>query len=187
MYIIVGLGNPEGDYAGTRHNMGFDVINEISKECKIEVEKKKFKALCGSGIIEGEKVILVKPQTFMNLSGESIIELKNFYKIENSQLIIISDDIDLQPGTIRIRRKGGPGTHNGLKSIVQHLNADDFIRVRVGVGSPKAGEDLVEYVIGYISKEEKEELQKGVVKAKDAVLEIIKNGVDKSMNKFNNN
>ena len=168
MYLIVGLGNPESDYSGTRHNMGFDVINEISKECQIEVNKSKFKSIYGSGKLNDEKIILIKPQTYMNLSGESVIEWKNFFKIENSQIIVISDDIDIEPGEIRIKRKGSAGSHNGLKSVIHSLNSDDFLRVRVGVGKPLDGTDLVEYVIGYVSKEEKEKLKQGVDKAKDA-------------------
>lgn len=185
MYLIVGLGNPESDYSGTRHNMGFDTINEISNECEIEVNKSKFKSFYGSGKVENEKIILVKPQTYMNLSGDSVIEWKNFFKIENSQIIVISDDIDLEPGEIRIRRKGSAGTHNGLKSVIHSLNSDDFIRVRVGVGKPQDGTDLVQYVIGYVSEEEKEKLRKGVEKAKDAVLTIVKQGIDKAMNIYN--
>lgn len=185
MYIIVGLGNPESDYEGTRHNMGFDVVNKIAEEFQIEINQKKFKALCGKGTIGEERVILVKPQTYMNLSGESIIECKNFYKIENSQIIVISDDIDLKPGTIRIKKKGSAGTHNGLKSVIKCLNAEDFIRVRVGVGAPIEGMDLVEYVIGFVPDVEKNILEKGIEKAKEAVIEIVKQGVDKSMNKYN--
>lgn len=185
MYLIVGLGNPEEDYAGTRHNMGFDVINEVAKQCEITVERRNFKAIYGSGVIGQEKVMLMKPQTFMNLSGESVIECKNYYKMDNSQIIVISDDIDLEPGTIRIKKKGGPGTHNGLKSVVHCLNADDFIRVRVGVGQPAQDIDLVEHVIGFVPDEEKAKLQEGVLKAKEAIIEIMENGVDRAMNKYN--
>ena len=187
MYLIVGLGNPESDYAGTRHNMGFDVINEIAKQNEIEVLRKNFKALYGTGIIENEKVMLLKPQTFMNLSGESVIECKEFYKLDNSQIILISDDIDLEPGSIRIRRNGGPGTHNGLKSIVHFIGAEDLIKVRVGVGKPKEDEDLVEYVIGFVDEEERKKLDEGILKARDAITEILKNGVESAMNKYNAN
>ena len=185
MFLIVGLGNPEKDYSRTRHNMGFDVINKIADEFDIEISRSRFKGIYGSGMIGGNKVILLKPQTFMNLSGESIIEFKNFYKIENNKIIIISDDIDLEPGKIRIRKKGGPGTHNGMKSVIHYLNSDDFIRVRVGIGVPKDDESLVEYVIGYIPDEEYEVLQDGIDIAKNAVVDIIKNNVDYAMNKYN--
>ena len=185
MYLIVGLGNPENDYSGTRHNMGFDVINKLSEDLKIEMNKMKFKGIYGKGEIEGEKVILLKPQTYMNLSGESVIEWKNFYKLENNKIIVISDDIDLEPGNIRIRKKGGPGTHNGLKSIVSILNAEDFIRVRVGVGKPLNGSDLIEYVIGFIPEDERNTLDIGIEKAKRATLDIIKKGIDNAMNLYN--
>lgn len=185
MYLIAGLGNPESDYACTRHNMGFDVINKIAKKLEIDVNQTKFRALYGKGKIGEETVILLKPQTYMNLSGESIIECKNFYKIENEKIIVILDDIDLSPKKIRIKKKGSAGTHNGLKSVIKCLNSEEFIRVRVGVGAPKEGIDLVEYVIGYIPNNEKEILEKGVEIAKDAVIEIVKNGVDKAMNKYN--
>lgn len=150
MYLIIGLGNPEKDYANTRHNMGFHVINKIAKEYEIEVSKSKFKGLYGSGIIEGEKVILLKPQTYMNLSGESVKEIVQFYKIGVEQIILIYDDIDVEPGTIKLRKAGGPGTHNGMKSVVHELNTQNFKRVRVGIGMPIDKEDLIEYVIGAI-------------------------------------
>ena len=183
MYLIVGLGNPEEDYSNTRHNMGFDTINKISKEYDIEVNKKKFKGLYGTGMIEGEKVILLKPQTFMNLSGESVKEVVDFYKIEHNDIIVIYDDMDVDLGTIKIRKKGGPGSHNGMKSVVQYLGTD-FARIRVGIGKPE-DEDFIRYVIGPIPEEEKEMLDKSTTTAKDAVVEIIKSGVDNAMNKFN--
>ena len=185
MYLIVGLGNPESDYANTRHNMGFDVINKISKKCDIKVSKYKFDALYGMGEIESNKVILVKPQTYMNLSGESIIQIKKFYKISNKNIIIIYDDIDLDLGDIRLKPKGGPGTHNGMKSVVQNLNTEDFIRVRVGIGAPEDKCDMINYVIGPIPKREKEVLEESIEKAADSVIEILKSGIDVAMNKFN--
>jgi len=185
MYLIVGLGNPEKDYSNTRHNMGFDAINKIAEQYEIEITRNKFKGLYGTGNIEGEKVILLKPQTFMNLSGESIKKIIQFYKIESEQIIIIYDDIDIEPGKIKIRKTGGPGTHNGLKSVVHELNTQNFKRIRIGIGMPEEKENLIEYVIGAIPEEEKEKLEKGIVSAKEAVVEIIKNGIDKAMNKFN--
>ena len=183
MYLIVGLGNPEEDYSNTRHNMGFNTINKIAKEYDIEVNKKKFKGLYGTGMIEGEKVILLKPQTFMNLSGESVKEVVDFYKIENDDIIVIYDDMDVELGTIKIRKKGGPGSHNGMKSVVQYLGTD-FARIRVGIGKPEDN-DFIRYVIGTIPKEEKEIFDKSTTTAKEAVIEIIKKGVDNAMNKFN--
>lgn len=185
MYLIVGLGNPENDYANTRHNMGFNTINEISKECGIKVSKLKFDALYGIGEIKGKKVILVKPQTYMNLSGESIIKFKKFYKISNKDIIIVYDDIDLGIGDIRIKPKGGAGTHNGMKSVVENLNTENFIRVRVGIGAPQNEEDIINYVIGAIPKKEKKILDESVTKAMKSIIEILENGIDIAMNKFN--
>lgn len=185
MYLIVGLGNPENEYANTRHNMGFNVINEISNICNIKVSKSKFDALYGMGEIEGNKVILVKPQTYMNLSGESIIKFKRFYKISNKQIIVIYDDIDLSVGDIRLKPKGGAGTHNGMKSVIQNLNTEDFIRVRVGIGAPESKEDMINYVIGAIPKREKEILNESAKRASESVIEILQNGIDIAMNKFN--
>lgn len=185
MYIIIGLGNPEKDYANTRHNMGFHTINKLAKQYEIEVTKSKFKGFYGTGIIEGEKVILLKPQTYMNLSGESIKEMLAFYKIGTDQIIVIYDDIDIPPGNIKIRKTGGPGTHNGMKSVVQELNTEKFKRIRVGIGMPKNKENLIEYVIGAIPEEDKEKLEQGTTLAKEAVIEILKNGMDSAMNQYN--
>ncbi|MCI8411354.1 MAG: aminoacyl-tRNA hydrolase [Clostridia bacterium] len=185
MYLIVGLGNPEEEYGNTRHNMGFNTINKISKEYNIDLNKKKFKGLYGSGIIENEKVILLKPQTYMNLSGESVKEAIDFYKIDLDKLIVIYDDIDIEPGIVKTRKMGGSGTHNGMKSVVTKLNSQNFKRVRVGIGMPEHKNDLINYVIGAIPEEEKEKLDKATTIAKNAVIEIIKNGIDVAMNKFN--
>ena len=185
MYLIVGLGNPESEYSQTRHNMGFNVINEISKVYEIDVTRSKFNGLYGSGIIENEKVILLKPQTYMNSSGESIIEFINFYKLDIDNLIVIYDDIDIEPGQIKVRKAGSPGSHNGMKSVVHCLANDNFKRVRVGIGKPKENKDLIEHVIGAIDEEDKENLSNGVTKAKDAIIEILKNGIYSAMNKYN--
>lgn len=185
MYLIVGLGNPEPEYSKTRHNMGFNVINKLAKKYEIEVNNKKFKGLLGKGLIEGEKVILLKPQTFMNLSGESIREVINFYNLENDDLIVIYDDIDIDKGEIKIRKTGGPGSHNGMKSVIENLPNNKFKRVRVGIGKPLYKNDMINYVIGKVDDEELEILDKGTEKAKEAVIEIIKNGIDNAMNKFN--
>lgn len=165
--------------------MGFNAINKLAKQYEIEVTKSKFKGLYGTGMIEGEKVILLKPQTFMNLSGESIKEVLQFYKIEIEQLIVIYDDIDIEPGIIKIRKTGGPGTHNGMKSVVHELNTQNFKRIRVGIGMPEDKENLIEYVIGAIPEKDREKLEKGTDLAKEAVIEIIKTGIDIAMNKLN--
>lgn len=185
MYLIVGLGNPEADYSRTRHNMGFDVINKLAAEYEIEMTRTKFDGIYGTGIIENEKVILLKPQTFMNLSGESLIQFKNFYKIENEKTLVILDDIELEPGKIRIRRKGSAGSHNGLKSVVYSLKTEEIPRIRVGVGSPEPNTDLIEHVIGHIDEKQYKELEEGIITAKDAVKEIIANGIESAMNKYN--
>ena len=185
MYLIAGLGNPEEDYSNTRHNMGFDAINKISKQYEIEITRKKFKSLYGIGNIEGEKVILLKPQTYMNLSGESIKEAKKFYQIDKKEIIIIYDDKDIEPGNIKLRKTGGAGTHNGMKSVIQELDTNQFARVRIGIGIPKNHKSMMEYVLEAIPEEEKTLLDKGTTLAKEAVIEIIKNGIDKAMNQFN--
>lgn len=185
MYLIVGLGNPEEDYSNTRHNMGFNAINKLSEKYEIQVNKKKFNGLYGTGIIENDKVILLKPQTYMNLSGDSIIEFVNFYKIPLKNILVIYDDIDLGLGVVKIRKKGGAGTHNGMKSVVEKLSSTDFPRVRIGIGMPEHKGDLANYVLGHIPDDEKEVLNKATIIAKDAITEIIKNGIDNAMNKIN--
>lgn len=185
MYLIVGLGNPESDYARTRHNMGFRVINELAKQYEIDIARKKFRSEYENAMIEGQKVILVKPQTFMNVSGEAIIEFVNFYKIELDKIIIIYDDMDIEPGKIRIRKSGSPGSHNGMKSVVHFLNSENFPRIRVGIGKPREDENVIEYVIGSIPEEDEKDLETGVNLAKEAVIELLKNGIDSAMNRFN--
>ena len=183
--LIVGLGNPEEDYAKTRHNMGFDVINKLAKEYEIEITRTKFKGLYGMGTIEDEKVILLKPQTYMNLSGESIEQFKKFYKLENSNIIVVSDDITIEPGSIRVRRKGSSGAHNGLKSVIDSLKTEEFTRIRVGVGRPNEKTDIIDHVIGHVEDSQYAELEPGIEKAKEAVVITMKKGIDAAMNKFN--
>lgn len=185
MYLIVGLGNPESEYAHTRHNMGFDTINELAKNNNINITKTKFKALYETVIIQNEKVILLKPQTYMNLSGEAIKEARDFYNVKPEEIIVIYDDIDIEKGKIKLRKKGGPGSHNGMKSVVQELNTTDFIRIRVGIGQPEFKSDMINYVIGKVPEEEQKILQQGTKKAAEAIEEILKNGIDIAMNKFN--
>ena len=184
MYIIAGLGNPGKKYENTRHNIGFITIDSLASKHNITVDKLKFKALVGEGRISGQKVILVKPQTYMNLSGESVQEVMNFYKVDPQNLIVIYDDIDIDLGTLRIRKSGSAGTHNGMRSIVQHINSTDFPRIRIGMGGPSKG-DLVDFVIGGMSKAESEVLKETVDNATEAIDCIIESGIDMSMNRFN--
>lgn len=185
MYLIIGLGNPEEEYSKTRHNMGFNTINKIAEQQKIEVNKNKFQGLYETTIIEGEKVVLVKPQTYMNASGNCVKEFINFYKAEKEKTIVIYDDMDIKPGKIKIRKQGGPGGHNGMKSIIQMIGTEEFPRIRIGIGRPRHNGDEINYVIGCIPEEEIPKLNDGVEKAKEAIIEILKNGIDSAMNKFN--
>lgn len=186
MYVIAGLGNPTGKYEKTRHNVGFDVIDRLGDKYNIKITDKKHKALCGTGIIAGEKVLLVKPQTFMNLSGESIGAILNFYKIEpETNLIVIYDDISLAPGKLRIRKKGSAGGHNGIKSIIAHVKTQEFQRIKIGVGEKPQGWDLADYVLGHFSKEDRELAEDAFDKAAEAVGYMVKGETDKAMNLFN--
>ena len=186
MYIIAGLGNPKTEYKNTRHNVGFDVIDVLSDKYQIPMDMKKHRAICGKGMIEGEKVILAEPQTFMNLSGLSILELVNYYKIDPaSELIVVYDDIDLEPGQIRIRKQGSAGGHNGMKSVIGGLNTQDFIRIRMGVGDKPKQYDLADYVLGHFTKEEREVVDEAVIRATEAIHMILTDGVDQAMNRFN--
>lgn len=186
MYVIVGLGNPDRKYENTRHNIGFDVIDALSNKYNIPVKEKKFKALCGSGVIEGVKVLLVKPQTYMNLSGESIAEVLNFYKLDpETEMMVIYDDISLAPGNIRIRKKGSAGGHNGIKSIIAHAGTQVFPRIKVGVGEKPKGWDLADYVLGHFSDKEREYVNDAVKDAMDATIYMIQDDVDQAMNLYN--
>lgn len=185
MYLIVGLGNPEGEYARTRHNMGFDTINQIAENHHIDVNKKKFNSLYGTGEIAGEKVILLKPQTYMNESGKAIRECMQFYKLSPKDIIVIFDDLDIEPGLLKIRKKGGPGTHNGMKSVVQEIRSEDFIRVRIGIGNPPFKNDLLNYILTHIPDVEYEVLKEAIKQAAMAIDEILKNGIDRAMNQYN--
>lgn len=191
MYLIAGLGNPEEEYSRTRHNMGFDVVNQLATKYEIDIMRNKFDGLYGSGIIEGEKVILLKPQTYMNLSGKSIKTFMDFYKIPIQNVLVIYDDMDVEVGQIKIRKKGGPGTHNGAKSVVHELVSEDFPRIRVGIGKPISEYDddttttTIDYVIGKLDDKTYQELEQGIDKAVEAISEFIKNGIDSAMNKYN--
>lgn len=185
MYLIVGLGNPEEEYSKTRHNMGFDVINKIAELYNMQLNKIKFQGLYENGLIENKKAILIKPQTFMNLSGNCVKEIVDFYKIDKDNILVIYDDMDIEPGQIKIRKKGSAGGHNGMKSIIQKLGTEEFARIRIGIGRPKHNGDEINYVIGAIPEEEILLLEEGCEKAKEAAIEILKNGIDIAMNKFN--
>lgn len=186
MYIIAGLGNPTKEYQNTRHNIGFDIIDKLADTYSIDVLEKKHKALIGKGIIEGEKVILAKPQTFMNLSGESVRALADYYKIDEKQeLIVIYDDISLDVGQLRIRKRGSAGGHNGIKSILSHLGHDVFPRIKVGVGDKPSGYDLVDYVLGHFSPDEKKIMEEAAINAIGAVREITAGQIDQAMNRYN--
>lgn len=171
MYIIAGLGNPGKQYAQTRHNVGFDTIDILADKYNISVDTKKHKALCGKGMIEGQKVVLAKPQTFMNLSGESVRELVDFYKIDpEEELIVIYDDISLEPGQLRIRPKGSAGGHNGIKNIIAHLGTQVFKRVKVGVGEKPKGYDLADYVLSRFPKDERVLMEEAFERAGEAAV-----------------
>lgn len=186
MFIIAGLGNPTLRYEGTRHNVGFEVIDTLADKYNIAVETRKSRALIGKGIIAGQKVILVKPQTYMNLSGESIGALADYYKIdEEKELLVIYDDVSLDVGQLRIRRKGSAGGHNGIKNIIAHLGTDVFPRIKVGVGEKPKGYDLADYVLGHFSGEDREIMQESYRKAADAVEMILKGDLSGAMNTYN--
>lgn len=186
MYIIAGLGNPTMQYEGTRHNAGFDVIDALADKYNISVDGRKNRAYIGKGIIEGQKVLLVKPQTYMNLSGESIGGLVDYFKIDEEQdLIVIYDDISLSPGQIRIRKKGSAGGHNGIKNIIAHLGTQVFPRIKVGVGEKPKKYDLADYVLSHFTKTERKEMEEGYQKAIQAVEKILAGEMEAAMNEFN--
>ena len=186
MFIIAGLGNPDRQYGGTRHNVGFDVIDRLADKYNIAVDVKKHRALLGKGVIEGQKVILAKPQTYMNLSGESIHSLVDYYKIDGEhELLVIYDDINLGVGQLRIREKGSAGGHNGIKNIIAHLGTQVFPRIRVGVGEKPSRYDLADYVLGHFSKAEKELMDEGYDHAVKAVGMILSGRIGDAMSEYN--
>lgn len=185
MYIIIGLGNPTREYQGTRHNIGFDVITRIAEDNNIALDFKKHKALCGKGYIEGKKVILAQPQTYMNLSGESVRDLVDFYKVTQQEIIIIYDDISLEVGQLRLRGSGSAGGHNGIKSILNHLGTQEFPRIKVGVGDKPKGWDLADYVLSRFTEDEKPTMQDAIKKSSEAVKSILADGLESAMNIYN--
>lgn len=186
MYVIAGLGNPRREYENTRHNVGFAVIDMLAEKYGIRVNELKHRGLIGKGVIAGERVLLVKPVTYMNLSGECIREVLQYYRIAGEKdLIVIHDDISLEQGMIRIRKKGSAGGHNGLKNIIAQLGSETFMRIKVGVGGKPEGYDLVDYVLGHFSKEERERMAQAQQDACSAVEAILTDGADEAMNRFN--
>ena len=183
MFLIVGLGNPGRDYENTRHNIGFAAMDVLAEKYNIDINRSKFKGEYGEGFINGNKVILLKPYTFMNLSGESVREAIDFYKLTEDQVLIIYDDISLELGRLRIREKGSAGGHNGIKSIINHMGTDVFTRIKIGVGAPKG--DLVNHVLGKFSKDEVNILKQTLDAVTEATADIIDNGAKDAMNKFN--
>lgn len=185
MYVIIGLGNPGKEYENTRHNMGFKAIDALADKAGIEVKKSRFHSLLGQGRIAGEKVLLVKPQTYMNKSGIAARECAMYYDVPRENVIVIYDDIDLPVTAIRIRKSGGPGTHNGMRSVVQELGITDFPRIRIGVGAAGKNEDLVNRVIGKVPGDEQTLLRESADRTADAIIDIIAVGIDNAMNKHN--
>lgn len=186
MFLIVGLGNPGRQYEHTRHNAGFDVMDALAEKYNISISESGHKALFGKGMIGGQKVILAKPQTFMNLSGDSVSALINFYKLDPTQeLIVVFDDISLAPGNLRIRKKGSAGGHNGIKDIIAKTGTDQFERVKVGVGEKPVGWDLADHVLGRFSPEDREKFEDAVKDAVDAVSLMVQDRTDEAMNLYN--
>jgi len=189
MYIIFGLGNPGRKYAGTRHNMGFEVIEKLAHDHIIKIKESKFQAFAGEGFLAGQKMILVKPTTYMNLSGEAVRDFVRYYKMPQEdfaqKLIVVYDDINLPVGRIRIRERGSAGGHNGMKSILYHLETEDFLRIRVGVGGKPNGGNLSAHVLGKVDAEEEITMVHGIITAAKAIEDIIKNGAGYAMNQYN--
>lgn len=186
MFLIVGLGNPGKQYEHTRHNVGFDVMDAIAEKYNISISEKKHKALCGKGVIAGEKVVLAKPQTFMNLSGESVAELLHYYKLDpEDEMLVIFDDISLAPGGIRIRKKGSAGGHNGIKNIIAMTGTQNFKRVKVGVGEKPKGWDLADHVLGHFDKDDSAKVREAIADAVMATEMILQGDIDQAMNDFN--
>lgn len=186
MYLIVGLGNPGRQYQATRHNMGFDTIDYLVEKHRVPQSGVKFNAMYGKGIIGGEKVILMKPLSFMNLSGSPVRDMLNYFKIDpERELIVIYDDIDLEPGQLRIRKQGSAGGHNGMKDIIQKLGTQKFVRIKIGVGAKPQGWDLADYVLGHFAPSERKVIDEAIAKAGDAVEKMLSEGVDSAMNEYN--
>ncbi len=183
--LIVGLGNPGEEYRYTRHNSGYRVVDLLAQKLNIDINKEKFKGMFGEGTYNGKKVMILKPITYMNLSGESVVEAVNFYKLPLEDVVVVYDDIDIEIGKIRIRPEGSSGTHNGMRNIADLLGSHDFPRIRVGIGKAPQGIDLASFVLSKFSTEENSDIEKAIDMASEAVLEIIRNGIDRAMNIYN--
>ena len=184
MRLVAGLGNPGKEYEGTRHNVGFMVVDELARAARVAVDRKKFAAELGEGEVEGERCLLVKPLTFMNLSGEAVGAAARFYKVPAEHVVVVHDDLDLEFGRVQIKTGGGAGGHNGLKSLIAHLGPD-FVRIRVGIGKPGGKKEVVGHVLGGFDRKESEELPFAIGRAADATRCVVKNGPLRCMNEFN--
>ncbi len=185
MYIIAGLGNPGPEYENTRHNVGFHVIDCLAERTGASVTERKHKALCGKAVLGGERVLLLKPQTYMNSSGESLRDAADFYRVPPENIIVVSDDVDLPQGQLRVRLHGSAGGHNGLKSVIAHLGSDSFRRVRVGIGGKPEGWDLADWVLGKLKGHDADVMEEAYQSAADAVTAILTDGGEAAMNRFN--
>ena len=185
MLIIAGLGNPGKEYENTRHNAGFMVLDALADKLGADISEKKHKALCGKAVIGGQKVILLKPQTYMNSSGESIRAAADYYKVDPEDILVVYDDISLAPGQIRIRKKGSAGGHNGIKNIIAMTGTQNFMRIKVGVGEKPKGWDLADYVLGHFSTEDRAKVEEAIGHAMDAAVLMMQGEVDKAMNDYN--
>lgn len=184
--LLVGLGNPGVQYSNTRHNAGFCVVDAFCEKHSIIINKNKFKALFGDGVVLGKRLLVLKPQTFMNLSGEAVSAVMNFYKISPSSLLVVSDDISLPPGKMRIRAKGSAGGQNGLKNIIEHISTDEFARIKMGVGDrPNRDSDLADWVLGRMTQEERELFDSAKENGVKAIETILRDGVESAMNRYN--
>jgi PTH1 family peptidyl-tRNA hydrolase len=185
MFVLVGLGNFGREYERTRHNAGFEAIDYLAALYRIPMTREKFRSILGEGMIQGEKVLLVKPQTYMNNSGEAVRAIMDFYKLEPNKLVVVFDDIDLEPGAIRIRTRGSAGTHNGMRSILYHLGTEEFPRIRIGIGKPDPRFDLADYVLGRLDQSEQKAMNEAVEKVAEAVGVLLVSGIETAMGKFN--
>lgn len=184
-YIVVGLGNPGSEYENTRHNAGFIALDTLAEKYNIKVDRLKFKSLCGMGTIESKRVLLMKPSTYMNLSGQAVTEAMAFYKTPPERTIILSDDISLDTGKLRIRRKGSDGGHNGIKNIIYLSGSDQFPRIKIGVGAKPAQWNLADWVLSHFSEQELKNVEQACACVSEAVPLILQGNIDKAMNKFN--
>lgn len=186
MFLIAGLGNPERKYEGTRHNVGFDAVDALAARCGVSSWEKKHRALCANGVLDGERVLFAKPQTYMNLSGESIAEIVHYYKLDPAeQLLVLFDDISLEPGMIRVRKKGSAGGHNGIKNIIACLGTQDFMRIKIGVGEKPEGGDLVGHVLGHFAGADRAAVDEAITRAGDAAILLLHGETEQAMNLYN--